>query len=305
MISAGFFDNLWGKITGMDTKNVGINISVGVTKITFVENNSTSAIAISGLLNSGPNPTIITINFTAYQGAGAIYLNDSTAKINISYSSGASLEFRENSSCVKYGGTGANYNNYTCNVTFWWYDAAGSWAIYASILDNFSTQAINKSTNISVSATTGFTMGPTNLTWSTIGAGATNQTASNNPIEMNNTGNQNIGTATSNVSVNATDLVGETSSSLSLYSGNFSVSSFTGGTTCSGAACTECAGSNMSITSGFYANITDANLTKGNYTIDNGDTGQERLYFCLRLAGSELITQSYSTISKGVWTIKI
>ena len=186
----------------------------------------------------------------------------------------------------------------------WWYDGAGTWLINASILDNFSLMATNTSTNFSVASLTGLEIGPVNLTWANIGAGSSNQTSNNDPLVLNNTGNQNIGTTTSNISINSTDLVGEANAAYRLFTGNFSVDWRTGGT-CSGAACLECAGSQMNKTSGNYANVTDSNVTKGNFTINNGDIGQEELYFCVRLAGTELISQAYSTLSQNVWTINI
>ena len=54
-----------------------------------------------------------------------------------------------------------------------------------------------------------------------------------------------------------------------------------------------------------YANISIALLPPGNYTINDKTTGQEELYLCLRQAGSELITQAYSTSQEGAWTIRI
>ena len=61
----------------------------------------------------------------------------------------------------------------------------------------------------------------------------------------------------------------------------------------------------MNKTAGNYVNISIANLTRGNYTINNNYEGQEELYVCLRYAGSELTTQSYSTADQGTWTVKI
>ncbi len=48
-----------------------------------------------------------------------------------------------------------------------------------------------------------------------------------------------------------------------------------------------------------------ANLSRGNFTINDGNTGQEIYYFCIKLAGSDLTSQSYSTANEGSWTIKI
>ena len=48
-----------------------------------------------------------------------------------------------------------------------------------------------------------------------------------------------------------------------------------------------------------------ANLSKGNYLVNDGNTGQEIYYFCIKIVGSDLTSQQYSTANEGVWTIKI
>lgn len=189
----------------------------------------------------------------------------------------------------------------------WWYDAAGNWNITASIVDNNSNGAKNDSVLFALGATTGFEINPSALTWSSIGAGSTNQTSNNDPVQLNNTGNQpvGLGAGTGNISINATNLHGESNSAYTIWANNFSVSISTGGT-CSGAACLECGGGLTGNLSAFtFANVTTANLTKGNYTINDGFTGEEELYFCLRIAGSELTSQSYSTIGNGSWIMRI
>ncbi|MDO8528299.1 MAG: helix-turn-helix domain-containing protein, partial [Nanoarchaeota archaeon] len=270
-------------------------------EVRTIYNTTASIISVATTLNAGPNPTSIEINFSAYDPNDD--LNDATASINVSLLVGSILQSRANTTCYKYESQ-TNLANYTCNVTMWWYDGAGTWIINASVSDLQLNSASNVTANFSVGATTGFEISPGNLTWSTIAAGMNNQTATNDPILINNTGNQEIGISTGNISINATDLKGETDSSKALWSGNFSVSSFTGGS-CSGASCLECAGSQMNTVSGNYANITNANLTRGNFTLNNKNTGQEELYICLRYAGRELPNQAYSTQSQGVWTIKV
>ena len=53
--------------------------------------------------------------------------------------------------------------------------------------------------------------------------------------------------------------------------------------------------------------ISGANLSNGNFTVGDGDTGQEELYLCLRYAGTELSAQSYSTgnETEGLWTVEV
>ncbi|MBR9701454.1 DUF2341 domain-containing protein [Candidatus Pacearchaeota archaeon] len=254
-------------------------------QITSVFNDSMTD--VSSGPNEGPSPTYVIINFTAYDANGASDLNDSTARINFTRTGETT---RENLSCSRYA-TGGNYANYTCNVTMWWFDGAGIWNITAHIKDNQSNSATNASQTFSVGSRTAFVMGPSSLTWAGLSPGATNQTSNNDPLTLNNTGNDII--TASNIEINATNLLGEENSSYGLWAGNFSVSYTDAG---------ACAGTAMS--SSEYTNITAANLTIGNYTVGDG-TAQEELYFCIKVIGSELTDQAYSTSGQGAWTIRI
>ncbi len=128
---------------------------------------------------------------------------------------------------------------------------------------------------------------PTSLTWSSIVGGAIDQNASNNPVLLNNTGNVDR-----NIEINSTNLRGETESSLALWAGNFSASN--------GAQCRS-----QNLTDHTFVNITSATLPRGNFSINNGTVGQEQIYVCLNIAGSELTAQSYSTANETSWTIRI
>ncbi len=261
-------------------------------KITHIFNESMTD--VSGGLNAGPSSTTVTINFTASDADGN--LNITTASINFSKSDETT---RTNSSCYLYEGD-SSLANFTCTVTMWWWDSAGTWDIDANILDNSSNYISNGSTVFQVGETTGFELSPSPITWPNVAAGSSNTTSTNDPILLNNTGNKNISANT--IQINATNLRGETTSSLALWSGNFSMSWETSGDS---APNVECAGSQMNVTAGNYANITLANLTRGNYTTNNGYEGQEQLYICLRFAGNKLTEQPYSTASEGAWTIRI
>jgi len=189
----------------------------------------------------------------------------------------------------------------------WWFDGAGDWNITASISDNASLYGKNDSITLYVAATTGFEISPGNLSWNAFPVGSTNQTSINDPLILNNTGNQPVGnaTGTSNISINATNLLGELDNSYKLFASNFSVATITDGL-CSGTACVECGGGFAgNFSAGIYANVTNATLPKGNYSKEDGTTGKEQLYFCLRIVGRELKDQPYSTKGEGLWTIRI
>ena len=293
MASAGISEwlkNIQDAITGKATQSVSMNISVGGPKIIFVYNSTLTGFA------SGPNeaPAVsgMIINFTAYSVAGASNLNSSSATINITGDA-----TRQNSSCSVYQ-SGGNYANYTCNVTMFWWDGTGVWSITAHIKDNQTNSAVNTTTSFYVGERTAFVMSPASLTWPGIAPGATNQTSNNDPLLLNNTGNDIIDAG--NIAINASNLRGEATSTLALWANNFSIRWSDGGTPPA-----ECGGNVMNRTA--FVGITTANLTKGNYTINDGNTGQENLYFCLRLIGSELTTQAYSTANEAehAWIVRI
>jgi len=300
LIIVGFFSGFFGKITTLATNPVGLNITVGAAAIIDVGNGT----GTQGL-NSGPyNTTRTGINFTVYHGAGTSVLNDSTLFVNATLWGGTG-EVTRNASCTRYNSS-VSYVTYYCNLTLFWYDGAGTWNLTAFIMDNNSNSVSNSTATFSINSLTGFAIAPTNLTWASIAPGSTNQTSSNDPLNLTNTGNQQFGVSAGNVSVNSTNLQGEVTSSQNLFAANFTASTVTGGA-CTGAVCTECGagntGSNLNNT--YYKNITSAFLPKGNYSVGDTTTGREQLHFCLRIAGSELSSQSYSTLANGAWTIQV
>ena len=264
-----------------------VNVTNTAPKITAVYNNTIN-------VSSGPTENTITdiiINFTVYDTDGASDLNDATAMANITYDI-----TRQNLSCYKYQSAG-DYANYTCNITMWWWDGSGTWNITTYIEDDDAGSNMNSSADFYVGLRTAFVIAPGILKWPGISPGGTNQTSNNDPLVLNNTGNDVIGIG--GIEINATNLLGEEDPSYGLWAGNFSVDWQTGGSSCAGAACLECEGSVMNRS--ICQSIGTANLTKGNHTINNGDTGQEELYFCLRLSGAELSTQAYSTANETEW----
>ncbi len=295
--SAGLFDWIKKTITGEATKPVDINITVGAgggSAPTVISIFNSSAIGMA--LNEGPSNSNFTINFSVIDVDGVSNLNSATATINLTKTGETT---RYNWTCDPYESSGTSAN-YTCQVMMWWWDGSGTWTVNATIMDNNNNKATNDTKTFEVSETTGFVQSPGNLTFATITAGSSNNTASNDPLLLNNTGNKDI--AQTAISVNATNLVGEATSSQALYSGNFSV----GNTTGSSAECSPISTlMNYTVSGGSYVNITLAVMNASNYSINNGQEGQEQLYFCLRFAGSELTQQSYSTRSQGSWTIQI
>jgi hypothetical protein len=275
-----FFNKLTGKVT---SQPVDLSINVGGGTVPIIGNVYTSLMTdVSSGLNEGPSSTPITIKFEVYDAEGFGNLNDSSAQIIFTKAG----ESTRSITCTRVGGESTgNYANYTCDVTMWWFDGAGTWDINASIVDLNDNYKENSTETFSIGATTGFVSSPSSLTWAQINPGAINQEATN-PITMNNTGN-----IARNIEINATNLLGESDNSKALYAENFSVNNAGG-----------CGGTVMSHY--IYTPVSAANLPKGNYTINDG-TGQEDIYFCLEEASTTLTQQTYSTSEDGTWTARI
>ena len=104
--------------------------------------------------------------------------------------------------------------------------------------------------------------------------------------------------------INATNLKGETTTTQAIWSKNISVSwDLTSLESCDTSGGISVRANNLSNQS--FVNVTTANLTKGNYTINNNATGQEVYYFCIKIVGAELSSQSYSTASESSWQYQI
>jgi hypothetical protein len=292
VVTAGLVD-WFNRVTGRAIDTVTINITVGTPVVITVFNNSFPE--VSGGLNAGPSSTTVVMNFSVNSPAGADNIDFGSATMNFT-KQGESV--RTNVSCSRVDLNG-NFMNFSCGVEMLWFDATGAWVVSAYIADNQSNSNLNNSANLSVGESTGFELGPSAITFTSISAGATNTTSNNDPIFLNNTGNAEFGLTTGNISINATSLRGETDATLALWAGNFTVNVATGGDPPA-----ECTGNFLQDNSTFV-DITGATLPNGNYSIADGTTGAEQLYICLTLAGSDLSTQSYSTSNESNWQIQI
>jgi len=289
LVSAGFFSDVWDKITGdaSTTQNVLVNISITSAPPIIYNVSGLSSVT----LTDAPSPTFVIVNFSVNASNGVSTLNNATAAVNFT-KAGQPLVI--NSSCAVKDWSG-NFANYTCNVTLWWWYNAGSWQVYANISDLGSNTAVNGTNTVTINTLTGFTLSPSAITFSSLSAGAVNQTPTNY-FTLNNTGNTN----TTTIQINATDLVGETDHSKFLWASNFSASNFTGNKI-------ECnvSGSATAMVNMTYSTVSSATLYIGNYTKNDGTTGQDKMYLCLRKVGYELSQQQYSTGQFGQWTVKI
>lgn len=277
----------FGRITGMVTSNP-VNVNITVSDVVAPVVYSVNVIPAVNL-NEGPSSTVVVVNFSASDSSD---LNDSSTVINLTRSGEAVRANTTN--CVRIASAGNNNVNYSCNVRFFWFDGAGDWNIAVGVKDASGNFGMNLTKTVTINALTGFVSSPAALTWAAIIPGSSDQVSINDPVLINNTGNQDI--SAGSVQLNTTHLKGEVDSTKALYAGNFSAGVTTGGNA-------ECGATTMAPS--VYTAIGSAALPRGNFTVNDNSTGQEQVYFCLKYAGTELTSQAYSTSNMGAWTLKI
>ncbi len=294
IFNLGFVNLFTGKATSQSL-NINVTLSPGGGSAPLIYNVTVdNSWAVS--LSLGPSTSYVIVNFSSNDSNGGANIDASTANVTLQL---LGSSHRYNTTCLRTA-VGIYDANFSCKVPMYWYDNAGNWAINISIKDLNSNTAINSSYLLTVGTLTGFESGPSNISFGTLNAGTTNQTATTDPLIMNNTGNVNI--TNGSIAVNGTNLVGETTNTQAIYAGNFSVGLSTG----SSAECNY--GNGFSIATrinqsyGSYTNINNSLLTTGNYTINDG-RAQENFYLCILEIGGELSQQAY--YSNYSWTIKI
>ena len=292
----GFF-NLLNEITGFATSR-GTNLSIALAGKGGPTIGNVSAIAaVNAVENSNKS---VNFSFVASDPDGVANFNDSTALAIFNKTGEAS----RNATCTVGADINANSVNYTCSVNMWYFDGSGSWNVNVSVNDFNGLRGENSTTagnmtgiSFTLNALTAFIMNPTSLTWGTLNVVDTNQTSNNDPLGLNNTGNVDI----TNITVNATDLTGETDSAFRIYGENFTIANLTGGSPAN-----EC-DFNTNATIPRRGQDTQINKTlmgRGNNSIAT-NSSREELFVCLTAMPANLTAQTYSTTQLGGWTVII
>jgi len=241
---------------------------------------------LSPITNTNPteaSSTPITFYSTMCDEDGVADLNDTSVKANFTRPGEAT---RENNSCILVSDINSTCANYSCTIKMWYFDGAGAWNVSVYGSDSSGLNATNTSTYFTYNLLQAMVIYPSNITFN-VNASASNQTATNDPVIINNTGNYNM---TNKIAVNAVNLLGETNSSEYLAAENFSIG-----------IADNCAGTQLQ--NATDTNITGVILQAGNLSLGGG-TGQEQLYYCLNEIGG-VSAQTYSTQGYGSWFIKV
>ncbi len=163
----------------------------------------------------------ITINFTVYEDAGFGYLNDDTAKVNVTKIVAGATVLRENLTCYHVTDFETYYANYSCLIEMMYFDEPGYWNITAEIANDDYSFGQNTSERFHYNALSEFNITPDYVNWviTPLSAGAEDVIADNNLL-VKNLGNVFI----INITVNASNLSGETYAEEKIPPRNFSVS---------------------------------------------------------------------------------
>jgi len=276
--SAGVLD--WvNKITGRATTDTtALNLTIGNTAPTITV---VSVVAATDPLED--TLRTIVINFTANDADGAGDLDTAQMFVNSS-----TEPIRSNSSCNTIDSADGNDQNYSCTIQLYYFDANAVWTINASINDSGNAIAKNDTTTFTFNLLTAMKMSPTALTWGSLTISSTNLGSDVDPVTLNNTGNDVI----TNISVTAIDLGGEVTTTEYIYAGNFSVNTLD-------------AADNTTMVNNTAIQVSSANFTRSNHSVNDGIAGQEELYFYLESLNSDLSSQSYSSVGGGEWTVAI
>ena len=281
--SAGFFDwfgNITGKATS-DTTTLTITVGNNAPVISGIQTISAQAPTELGVKN-------IVFNFNVTDADGVGNIDDTSA--SVSFERGGEVT-RVNNSCVWVSDHAPNTAQYSCSVGLWYFDGSGAWTINVSAEDINGAEALNASTTFIYNQLTSMVMSPTALAWNTLSLSDVNVGSTNDPIVVNNTGNDiNLG-----IDVTSLDLQGLTTTSEYIYAENFSV----------GVSSEGCSGTIM--VNNVATGVATAIVQNGNNTLNNKNdsSGQEEIFICLKGLPQDISSQDYSSAGTGPWTIQI
>ena len=282
-----------GLITNISILNAGlyyINVTVNDTlnnrnsSILLVNVSATNSPPIIFYVNqtnitlvAGTAVTVnITFNVSDQDGFGN--LDDSTAQANVTFNGVT----RSSSSCTP-NDYESIYTEYSCEVTFYYYDNASlNWVINATVRDNSGVAAVNDTVALQVKSLSSMSL-IGNLTFSNIYLGEQDKTPDNDYI-LNNTGNFDFTLA----NITAYDLVGRSNPSYKIGVGNFTINTTD-----------AVAGSGIQLQDGTSLNVTGAILP---HKTSNSDANAiETIYFWLDVPDSSQITvQDYNS---SIWQV--
>ena len=195
IVYAGFLDVInkgFDSITGRTSQALSASITVGnnAPNITQVFPGGLSFTPTNGGL------TEVEVSFEANDAEGTSNLNNSTARVNVSYQSltGAGLLSDTNTSCSS-SNLDIDTINYSCMIQLeYFWDDSTAWTVDAQVQDSNTNLALNSSNldtdgqNWTVTELVASNFSGTSLAWSSVAPSDTNASSTTN-LTMENTGN--------------------------------------------------------------------------------------------------------------------
>jgi len=193
----------------------GTNIVSEVKEFTVAHSNAPTISYVESVTRTPTEATNSTVyvTFNTTDTDGRDNINDSSALVTLT-----KADVQRNSSSCEVTNITDNMKEFNCSITVAYYDYSGSWTINASVGDNNANKVQNTSSAFTHNELTAFIFDTVLLTFGELSAGAADQGATNDPISMNNTGNQNL----TEINITAYDLVGQTTPSYYIGASNFS-----------------------------------------------------------------------------------
>jgi len=229
--------------------------------ITFVSNTSIGSVTLNNAVTSG-GLTTVRIWFIANCSNGREFLDATSATANFTKQSEVP---RYTTTCTRQNNLSAYASNFSCDITMYYYDAAGNWGINVTINTTSDAKAYNDTTTFPIISSMDLNLSATSVAWPTLSPAQTNQQATGSPpLTITNIYNSNI----TNISINAIDLVGQSGTNLGVVfsiNGNFTAKNDTA------TVCTTGTG---------LINNTAVNMTLLMYRNTRG-TQSQPMYYCI------------------------
>lgn len=294
-------------ITGKTADNLPTNVSVDIVGTSPVEltvwNDSDSMKDVAVNPAEG-NHKVIIFNVTVYDPDGATDINDSSVRVWVNRTTATLETIRANATACapNTGETTDTRKNYTCSFNMSWYDRNGTWTINVTANDKgIKTFIHSTDKRFDYGELKAINIGPVLLAFPAAAPADADVLSSHNTT-LNNTGNVVI--IDENIKVSAIDLQGMTVNTKYLNASNFTASfNYTNPGT-EGQCDNSSAGSGIRLENATEVGITGLNLTAGDYTADDGYTGQEIIYYCIPKVPT-IPSQTYATNNSGAWVIKV
>jgi len=225
LTNADFLDVL-NKITGLGTGPQSLGVSVQTNAVPVI-GNVTVYNSPFNAIEAGNNSVFISFIVTDTDGDNNIVNNSAVANIS---RTGETTRYNDTFVDSTVGGCraqerGVNFKNFTCNISFVYYDGAGTWNISVMINDSASAFTQNITQTFTINELTALIIYPNSISFPTVGLTDVNVSARAN-LTINNTGNDDIsGREASGEYINVTAylLGGATNGATFIPTNNFSI----------------------------------------------------------------------------------